>query len=106
MPADVEWVRFTKRTEDPKLACLERQLRHAGIPCRRNGASWHAPILEVPEERLEDAWKILRPVDEIDDDDEMFIEFYDVFPMSEGFSDEEKDGHEGNDHMRTRKENE
>lgn len=68
----MKWVRFTKRTEDPKLRWLERQLTVAGIRHRRNGHSFHAPVLEVPEHQLEAAWAILRPVDDVDDDDERF----------------------------------
>lgn len=68
------WEMFTKRTEDPKLAWLERVLTVAGIPHRRNGRSFHAPILEVPRERLDEAWKILSPVDDIPDDDSFFTE--------------------------------
>jgi len=71
VPTDV-WVRFTKRTNDPKLRWLERQLTVAGIRHRRNGYSFHAPILEVPEHQEDAAWAILRPVDEVDDDDERF----------------------------------
>ena len=66
------WVLFTKRTDDPKLAWLQRQLKAAGIPNRRNGWSFHAPILEVPEEYEDAAWAILTPVDDIDDDDPRF----------------------------------
>lgn len=69
-----DWARFTKRTDDPKLAWLERQLDKAEIPHRRNGRSFHAPILEVPEDRLDTAWALLTPVDDVDDDDEMFKE--------------------------------
>lgn len=63
------WTMFTKRTEDPKLSWLERQLDKAEIPHRRNGASFHAPILEVPFNKLEAAWRILEPVDDVPDDD-------------------------------------
>ena len=78
------WVIFCKRTEDPKLAWIERELEKRGIPCRRNGYSFHAPILEVPEEfeqkadallqekapaRLRRWWKT---VDDIPDDHQMF----------------------------------
>lgn len=66
------WTQFTKRTDDPKLDWLEEQLDAAGIPSRRNGCSWHAPILEVPKEHLGAAWEILDPVDDIPDDDPMF----------------------------------
>lgn len=67
-----EWVTFTKRTEDPKLAWLERQLDAAGIPHRREGESFHAPILQVPKEHEAAAWKILSPVDDIPDNARRF----------------------------------
>jgi len=70
----VSWARFTKRTDDPKLTWLERKLDAAGIPNRRDGSSFHAPILQVEEGRLDDAWEILRPVDDIDDEDLVFVE--------------------------------
>ena len=60
---------FTKRTGDPKLAWLERQLTNAGIPWQRKGHSFHAPVLHVEESCLDDAWKILGPVDDVPDDD-------------------------------------
>jgi hypothetical protein len=66
------WVQFTKRTDDLKLVWLERRLDDQGIPHRRNGESWHAPITEVAADRLEDAWKILTPVDDWEDDDPRF----------------------------------
>lgn len=75
----INWVRFTKRTEDPKLAYIERWLDDLGIQHRRNGYSFHAPILEVPEPDLDRAWKLLseqvdgRCFDDIDDDDPMFL---------------------------------
>ena len=64
-----KFVMFTKRTEEPKLGWLEERLDEAGIPHRRNGSSFHAPILEVEEEHLSAAWEILTPVDDIPDDD-------------------------------------
>ena len=67
------WTQFTKRTNDPKLAALESMLDQAGIPHRRHGDSFHAPILQVPDERLDDAWKILDPIDDIPDDDPRFV---------------------------------
>ena len=70
--AEAEWVLFTKRTEEPKLAWLESQLDAAQIPHRRNGDSFHAPIVEVPSGKLDAAWAILDPVDNMDDDDPMF----------------------------------
>jgi hypothetical protein len=72
------WVMFTKRTEDPKLAYLEAMLDRQAIPHRRNGESWHAPILEVPENRLDEAWALLsvkigkRTFDDIPDDARIF----------------------------------
>ncbi len=68
------WALFTKRTDDPKLAWLERKLTEAGIKHRRNGSSFHAPILEVEESKLDDAWAILTPVDNIPDDDPRWLE--------------------------------
>lgn len=67
------WERFTKRTGGHKLVWLEKQLEKAGIACRQNGNSFHAPILEVDATRIDDAWEILTPVDDIDDDDERFL---------------------------------
>ncbi len=66
------WEMVCKRTEDPKLAWIERQLAAQGIPCRRNGHSWHAPILEVPEAYLDRFWAWFQPYDDIDDDDPRF----------------------------------
>jgi hypothetical protein len=65
----MNWTQFTKRTNDPKLAALEAMLRRAGIPYRRHGKSFHAPILQVPADVLDEAWKILDPIDDIPDDD-------------------------------------
>jgi hypothetical protein len=64
-----DWVQFTKRTNEPKLLWLERQLKGRGIRYQRNGDSFHAPILEVPKHLLDDAWKMLTPVDRVADDD-------------------------------------
>jgi hypothetical protein len=64
------WTTLTRRTDGPKLAWLEGQLDGAGIPRRRNGSSFHAPVLEVLEDRLDEAWKILDPVDDVDDYDD------------------------------------
>lgn len=75
----VRWVLFCKRTEDPKLAWLERALAARGIRSRRRGHSWHAPILEVPATQLDAADAFLaapfdgRPsLDDIPDDDPLF----------------------------------
>ena len=64
----VKWIEFTRRTEDPKLAWLQCRLKLAGIPSRRKGFSFHAPLLEVREQDLDAAWAILTPVDNIRDD--------------------------------------
>lgn len=78
------WEPFTKRTEDPKLAYLESRLDDLGIPHRRNGSSFHGPILEVPEDALDLANGILsekksprskKTLDDVDDDDLMFDGF-------------------------------
>jgi hypothetical protein len=66
------WVRFTKRTDGLKLIWLEKRLQDRGIPSRRNGESFHAPILEVQGKDLDAAWTILTPVDDIEDDDPRF----------------------------------
>lgn len=68
-----EWHLFCKRTNDPKLAFIEYLLDMSGIPNRRNGHSFHAPILEVPKNRLAHACYILDPIDDMDDDDEEFV---------------------------------
>lgn len=81
----MDWELFTKRTDDPKLAWIEGQLDLMDIPHRRNGHSFHGPILEVPSERYDEAWSILTiPVflpdgtecilDDIPDDDPRFQE--------------------------------
>jgi hypothetical protein len=81
MPNPDEWVRFTKRTDDPKLAHIEGMLDELGIEHRRNGESWHAPILEVRERDFERAYDILRmpdpdygTFDDVPDDDSRFLE--------------------------------
>jgi hypothetical protein len=68
----MEWTTFTRRTEDPKLAWLETALDRAGIPHRRAGASFHAPILQVPQADLSSAWSVLEPVDDLPDDEEFW----------------------------------
>ena len=71
----IKYTQFTKRTEDPKLRWLEARLEDAGIDSRRNGESWHAPILEVDESKLDLAWSILAPVDDVPDDDPRYSEY-------------------------------
>ena len=76
------WVQYTKRTNEPKLAWMEAELKRRNIPSRRHGESWHAPILQVPEEHLEVAWAMLNEdvfgdgqrLDDIEDDDPVFSE--------------------------------
>tara|TARA_B100001123_G_C14961485_1_gene887867 strand:+ start:413 stop:817 length:405 start_codon:yes stop_codon:yes gene_type:complete len=62
------WATFTRRTNPPKLNFIMKQLQVAKIPHRVNGDSFHAPILEVCSSRLEDANKILLPIDLLPDD--------------------------------------
>jgi hypothetical protein len=70
---DPTWVRLCKRTEDPKLAYIEWLLEGEGIETRRNGHSFHAPILEVLDSQYEKAWSLLTPIDDIPDDDPQFV---------------------------------
>ena len=70
---DTDWSLFTKRTNEPKLSWLEKQLDAAEIEHRRNGESFHAPILEVRYGDLEKAWAILVSVDDVPDDDKRFV---------------------------------
>lgn len=71
-----KWVQFTKRTNDPKLAWLERELAARGIESRRHGSSWHAPILQVRAKDEAAAWAVLDPFDNIRDDDPQFVRQY------------------------------
>lgn len=64
-----KWVVFTRRTNEPKLRWIQRQLFGRGIVWRHNGDSAHAPIIEVLKSDLEKAWEFLDPVDNIADDD-------------------------------------
>ena len=73
----MKYIQFTKRTNEPKLSWLENELTNAGIANQRNGESWHAPILDVDETKIDEAWAILTPVDDIPDDDEQFGFTYD-----------------------------
>lgn len=78
---NTDWVQFTRRTNDPKLKWLEISLARAGIQSRRQGESWHAPILQVQEKDLEAAWSILTPtIDELPDDHPLFTKPFDVNP--------------------------
>jgi len=71
-PSKVTWVALTRRTEEPKLTYLRRQLDKAGIENRITGESFHAPILSVPEQCINSAWDVLDPIDKFEDDDPRF----------------------------------
>ena len=60
MSNEYDWVNFTRRTDDPKLAFIEAQLATRNIPTRRNGHSFYGPILQVPREFLTEAWDFLQ----------------------------------------------
>jgi hypothetical protein len=68
------WVQLTKRTNDPKLSWLERQLDKLGIPHRRQGESFHAPIMQVPQAHYTEALGLLVEVDDLPDDHRRFNE--------------------------------
>lgn len=76
---NIEWVTFTRRTNDPKLGYIEQELTRLGILHRRYGESFHAPILQVPSPSLDAAWGILETsikgtlLDELPDDNEFFL---------------------------------
>jgi len=55
----IEWVTFLRRTEEPKLCFIENALSKKRIPWRRKGHSFHAPVLEVPKDKQDAAWKVL-----------------------------------------------
>ena len=68
----VNWTQLTRRTNPNKLTWLVRALERVGIPCRLNGETFHAPVLEVDKSQFDRAWEVLGPVDELADDDPMF----------------------------------
>ena len=76
-----KWTMFTKRTNDPKLSYIEHRLDEMKIRHRRNGESWHAPILEVPEADLDAADKLLDErhgrycLDDVRDDNPKFMRY-------------------------------
>lgn len=80
---DIKWVSICRRTNDPKLRYFQALLDQENIPNRRNGNSFHAPILEVPSDKNEAAWDLLTSdvfgdgtvYDEIPDDDPVFGDF-------------------------------
>lgn len=55
----MKYVTLCKRTNYPKLAYIQDLLNGSGIPHRCNGWSFHAPILEVPEQFESAAMDIL-----------------------------------------------
>lgn len=69
-----DWTDLTRRTNDPKLAFIERLLDEAQIDHRRNGESFHAPILQVRDQFMTAAWQIIGPYDSLPDDDPMFCQ--------------------------------
>ncbi len=103
--SESNWVRFTKRTDDPKLAYLEERLDALGIANRRNGHSFHAPILEVPEDKLDAACELLKEQIEIDGKSVRLDDVEDDHPMFQDAYEHALDAHEGIAHMRMRKEN-
>ena len=62
-----------RRTNEPKLSFIERELDRKNIDHRRKGETWHAPILQVDASKFDAAWDILTPIDDDDDDD---VKFY------------------------------
>jgi hypothetical protein len=67
------WATFTRRTDDPKLTWIEKQLDAIHVPHRRNGESVHGPILQVPSVLFDKAWTVLTDeIDDLPDDDPMF----------------------------------
>lgn len=69
---DQVFVKFTRRTNTPKLTWLINALEDNNIACYIDGESWHAPILWVDSDKIEIAFDILTPIDDIDDDDPRF----------------------------------
>lgn len=67
-----EWVRFTKRTNDPKLSWLLRKCQEKGLRVKVEGESRHAPISWVHRDDYYAAAGILAPVDSSPDDARKF----------------------------------
>lgn len=68
------WVTLTRRTEDPKLTCIERTLDALAVPHRRKGDSAHAPILQVDARCKDVADAVVDLVDDIPDHHKSFKE--------------------------------
>jgi len=82
---ELDWVNFCRRTNDPKLTWIESQLKTLGIAHRRNGDSFHAPILQVPRDRFSEAWDLLNtPIGEMFVGEEKAI-CYDDLPDNHWF---------------------
>lgn len=81
------YVMLTKRTNFPKLGYIIHKLNEAGIDNQINGESRHAPILEVDENRYDEAWAILDErhgryrLDEVRDDHPKFALYAETFPQ-------------------------
>lgn len=65
--SNIRWAMLTKKTNGPKLRWLEYRLEDEGIPWRKEPGD--TPILSVPFEKVEAAWEILEPVDEVPNED-------------------------------------
>ena len=81
------WIRghmtvLCRRTEQPKLGYIVSQLNRAAIPCSIVGSSFHAPLLWVPSDFLEDAHAILDPIDDEEDDSPSFQGYSNTKPDS------------------------
>lgn len=68
-----KWVMLCKRTNNPKLSWLRDKLQESGVECVISGKSFHAPILWVNRDGISAASAILGKVDNIPDDDLMFL---------------------------------
>jgi hypothetical protein len=64
---------FTRRTNNPKLQWLINKLSDAGIDCFIVGDSAHAPITMINRDDEEAAWRILGPIDDVEDDDDRWV---------------------------------
>jgi len=83
--AGTRWIRLCKWTDDPKLQYLERWFDREGIVHRRNGHSFHAPILEVAVEDYNDAYDLLIGIWDGEEDDEGNPQRFDDVPDDADF---------------------
>ena len=82
-----EMVILTAVTDDPKLGALEEMLVRKGIPSKREGMSFHIPILKVPKDDLKSAMEILDPIKSVPDDHSAWTReesTWDMFLRAEG----------------------